>query len=334
MSADTIEAAETRPRSFLSSPLFTLAVAALVPLFRFLSILRDYLARKETPECCLNFIPPLLLVAAGWGAWTPVIFRLGRRFPPSRAGNVLVHLGAVIVLALPIELAWWFFASPEKHWPPPDPFGTYVLIKLANSIVPYALILGASVLRDRYVERARHARLMLRLERQLADTELAALRTQLDPAFLHSSLEEIENACRRDHQRAERLVVSLADFLRSTLEQIQQREATPTPEPETPPAPPFTLGWPVAAALLVVASLLARAVTETGTNESLLDFVRWAGVGTLLTVPGCFLSVWAAHRMARSWRPGAVMLVVFVGTFAAAYVSELAYALVRPGGTS
>ena len=356
----TGEGANARPPIDLSSWWFTLAVGALVPLFRLSHIVRDYLARKATPDCCLNFIPPLLLVAAAWGAYTPLIFRLGRRFPPSRLQNVLVHLGAVIVLALPIELAWWFFGSPELHKPPPYPLGPYILFKLANSIVPYALILGAGVLRDRYIEHTRYARLLLRLERQLAETELAALRTQLDPELLNSSLAAIEEACRHDEERAERLVVALADFLRITLDQIDRGEVALDREParrrvlaelrldadvgrasarpgglkpalrlEQPM--PFTLGWPVAIAILLVSSLFGRAVSETGTTESSLEYAKWAGIGMLLTAPGCFFSVWAAHRLARSRRLGLVIVAVLLLTFAAAFVCEVAFAQVRPG---
>ena len=333
------DAAHGRPALDLTSPWFTVAVAALVPLLRLSHIVRDYLARIATPECCLNFIPPLMLVPVAWGAYTPLIFRLGRRFPPSRLQNVLVHLGAVIVLALPIELAWWFFGSPELHKPPPYPLGPYILFKLANSIAAYALILAAGVLRDRYVEHTRYARVLLRLERQLAETELAALRTQLDPQLLHSSLEAIEEACRHDEERAERLVVELADFLRIKLDEIDRDEAMQEREQarrrvlaELGLQPsPFAFDWPVAIAILLVASIFGRAVSETGTTETLFEYAKWAGIGALLTVPGCFFSVWAAHRLARSRRLGMVIVAVLLLTFGAAFVCEVAFAQVRPG---
>lgn len=416
------EAEAARPPLDLSSPLFAVAVGALVPLFRILQILRDMLARNATPGCCLKFVPLLLGVAVAWGAYTPLIFWLGRRFPPSTLRNVPVHFGAVIALAMPIEIFWWYFGSPAMHKPPPDPFGPYVLFRLANAIVPYALILGAGVLRDRHVEQSRYARLMLRLEKQLAETELASLRMHLDPQLLSATLEAIDDACRKDDERAERLVVALADFLRITLDQIDRRDTTLARElarleplavvlselsgraialdisvsdadartlasppalatvarellaatkgdvtlrvvvdgqvivecvaqegtvvrrldvvpaiavqniaESLPPMPvqPFAMPAWLAFVLLLLASLFARATMEIGATRD-LDFAYWSGIGALLTVPGCIFSVWIARRMVGSARVSWMLFVIFVATFAAAFVSELAYAFVYP----
>jgi LytS/YehU family sensor histidine kinase len=420
------EPEEARPALDLSSPLVAIGVGAIVPLLKVLQIARDWLARRTIPDGYWTYIPDLLVLAAAWGAYTPLIFWLGRRFPPSRLRNALVHLGALLALALPLELYWWFFASPEAHRPPPDPFGPYVLFRFANALLPYLVILGAGLLHDRHVEQSRYARVMLRLQRQLADTELAALRLQVDPALLSSTLEAIEEACRKDDDRAERLVVTLADFLRMTLDQIDRRDvrlareltrlqpfvtllselsgrtirvavdvndadaralaAPPTLLPEvrgllaessgdttlhvslddetllirsdgvaarelpmrlaeTAAVPSeseeampearvrFALRWPLGVTALLLVSLFARAVTyfgETGASERFLDFAYWTGIGTILTALGCFFSVWLARRVTGSRRAAIVLLVLFAGTFAAAFACELAFALVHP----
>jgi hypothetical protein len=69
-----------------------------------------------------------------------------------------------------------------------------------------------------YVERARQEALTaMQLEGRLAATELEIVRRQLQPSFVFETLGSIESSLATDAERAEEIILRLADFLRLTL---------------------------------------------------------------------------------------------------------------------
>lgn len=145
-----------------------------------------------------------------WAALTPVIFRLGRRWPldrmPPRAGNVAIHLaaglGAGVLYAsvaailsmatgrarqtLPIDiLDWWLSGLP-----------LIMLSYLGILGIGYALVLRS----------------------ELAVAQLGALRAQIQPHFLFNTLNAI-TALVRDQETGSALatLARLSDLLRSVL---------------------------------------------------------------------------------------------------------------------
>ncbi len=88
-------------------------------------------------------------------------------------------------------------------------FGIGVLLRLLGVAVHYAMI---EVAREREAERREvEARVLAR------EAELKALRAQLKPHFLFNTLHSISALATSDGERARRMCVLLADFLRATL---------------------------------------------------------------------------------------------------------------------
>jgi two-component system, LytTR family, sensor kinase len=157
----------------------------------------------------LSEVPPWYV----WAALTPIIFRLGRRWPLPRLASLGVHLTASLVAgtiyaaaaalaamvagrlrqALPVAiLDWWLSGLP--------------LIVLS-----YFGILGISYA----VVRAREA---AQLKAELALAQLGALKAQIQPHFLFNTLNAI-TALVRDQQTKSALatLALLSDLLRSVL---------------------------------------------------------------------------------------------------------------------
>lgn len=70
---------------------------------------------------------------------------------------------------------------------------------------------------------------MLVLQRDLAESQLAQLRAQLQPHFLFNALNTISSLMQVDVDRADRLLAQLAELLRSSL-QVSTRQLTPLRE--------------------------------------------------------------------------------------------------------
>jgi two-component system LytT family sensor kinase len=154
----------------------------------------------------LSEVPPWYV----WAALTPLIFRLGRRWPldrmPPRAGSVAIHLSASLAAgavyaavaaslsmvagrarqALPIDiLDWWLSGLP--------------LIMLS-----YFGVLGIGY--------------ALVLRSELAVAQLGALRAQIQPHFLFNTLNAITALVRdQETRRAVTTLNRLSDLLRSVL---------------------------------------------------------------------------------------------------------------------
>ncbi|HEU4698837.1 MAG TPA: histidine kinase [Gemmatimonadales bacterium] len=159
-----------------------------------------------------------------WAAVTPLVVALGRRVPPERgrlrAG--LVHLGAA--LGLGVGHALLAAGLSLAVWPPMGETaglvartGSYLASRLSVELLTYFAILGVTSA-VAYYRRARERELTAaRLEAELAQAQLQALRMQLHPHFLFNTLHAIAVLIREDPAAAARTVTLLGDLLRHTL---------------------------------------------------------------------------------------------------------------------
>nr|MBA3915242.1 sensor histidine kinase [Terriglobales bacterium] len=134
-----------------------------------------------------------LLSWATWALATPFVIRIGNRYPLSRSrpGNWLIHL--VTCLATGGVYAAWT-AGLERvlnPWTPsaaPGPFLQLWLSKFTNSIVAFSFLYGTILLIGHVLDsRERLARQQMetaRLNEQLSQAQLNALRRQIEPHFL------------------------------------------------------------------------------------------------------------------------------------------------------
>lgn len=161
-----------------------------------------------------------------WMLLVPLVAWLGRL----GAGHgwrrfCLVHVPAALVVALAQMLAhllaFWLLSGPGRM--PVHTLGQYLRMEFAYSyhlaVLTYwvilVVLLGMESRRRLRDERLRNAQ----LETRLAQSQLQALRMQLQPHFLFNTLNAISALALADPLQARLMIARLSDFLRLTLEE-------------------------------------------------------------------------------------------------------------------
>lgn len=168
-----------------------------------------------------------------WAAVTPWILWLVNRFKlerPFRLRHVLIHLLASVFLSVSIYvihdyMIYLFFSAPKGA----KPFSFYWAMQSIFSLFDYWLLLYWFILAchhaTEYYQRFREKELAAaQLESRLAQAQLTALRTQLNPHFLFNTLHAISTLMFRDVQAANRMISQLSDLLRLSLEMSGSQE--------------------------------------------------------------------------------------------------------------
>jgi hypothetical protein len=172
-------------------------------------------------------LPPLIY----WLLLLPAVLWLGLRFP-LRRGTLLhslpVHMGAAAAsAALYAELmvqvmgalvgarapAW---AGTVADWPVRFQFG----------LLAYSFILAWGYVHEYFTALREREVAVTRLEAELAQAQLRALKAQLQPHFLFNTLHAITVLIRHDAEAASRMVMQLSDMLRMTLLDSDRQETT------------------------------------------------------------------------------------------------------------
>jgi two-component system LytT family sensor kinase len=172
-----------------------------------------------------------------WGVLTPLVFWLTRRAPISSGtwkSALPLHLVASLGLTgaqVSVEAfgGWWRHAS---QWQFQAALRHYFTQHTQISLLTYwALVAGIHVYR--MYDRARRREIdAAQLEAQLAEAQLAALRTQLQPHFLFNTLQAATMLIYDDPQGAEEILLSLSELLRISLHALQQKESSLSQEME------------------------------------------------------------------------------------------------------
>jgi sensor histidine kinase YesM len=160
-----------------------------------------------------------------WAAATPIILWLSRRFPLERRSwvpNTLLHIGLALFFGVAIKLTFEFiiFAIFGELR---GPLTTSRLMRSIGEMLDYEMMLyGIIVLIDHgigYYQRFQQAQLReAQLETRLAQSQLQALKMQLDPHFLFNTLNTVSELVHEDAEAAERMIVRLSELLRLSLE--------------------------------------------------------------------------------------------------------------------
>lgn len=185
------------------------------------------LAYENNPQ---PFIRQLELQLPIWWYWvlaTPIIAWLLRRFPFERGRlgtSVPAHLTFAVISAvahtaliayvsrLLVRLPAGETMRPYSEW-----LRGYLRSRLQFELLTYVLVL-AGLLALTWYRRVRERDLAAsRLQAQLSDAELRALKMQLHPHFLFNTLHAISVLIRENPTSAQRTVTLLGDLLRSTL---------------------------------------------------------------------------------------------------------------------
>jgi signal transduction histidine kinase len=177
-----------------------------------------------------------ILTWLAWAPLTPVIIWLARRF--SLVGetwlrNLVVHVpsfllvsaahsAAATVITLSIKPFDNMGDSPMEFWPR---FLSRTKGAFGSDLLVYGGVIGISYALDYYRKYREREFLANRLEAQLAQAQLDALRMQLHPHFLFNTLNNIVGLVRDNkNQTAVSMLVGLSDLLRHTLEHSSKHE--------------------------------------------------------------------------------------------------------------
>jgi len=170
-----------------------------------------------------------------WGAITPLILHFGFRFRlerPIKFGNVimLVGLSLVTTVAYLMVYSWLLVLNISGNLYTPtywDMFGFVISRHSTFYYLAFWALLGlehAISYHRRSHDRALHAS---QLETMLAQAQLSALRSRLQPHFLFNSLHSVVALIRSKRQEeATAMVTRLSDLLRQTLVHMDQDEVS------------------------------------------------------------------------------------------------------------
>jgi len=177
----------------------------------------------------------LLISWLPWIVATPFVFRLARRYPPSRWNHIstwAVHLsacGSIGFFYAGWVAMWEEWLNPWAMMPGPDPFPQLWIHKfygsLLSDLVLYSLILLVNHVLDSREQMALQQAEAARLNEQLSKAQLRALRRQIEPHFLFNTLNAIAGLVReKRNDAAVSMIVGLSDFLRRVVNDSDRQQ--------------------------------------------------------------------------------------------------------------
>lgn len=211
-----------------------IAAACLVPAL--LSASTTYLNSRFGPRGNADWAA-IFFAGALWltfGALTPIIYVLARKFPLRREAmtrTVLAHVTGALALCIAWASSGVMLALLLNRRSPQESLSRYylywVLTNLPWSVFLYFTVLGC-IFAVTYYREARERELeQTRLAAQLAEARLGALRMQLNPHFLFNSLNAITVLVRdRNTTDASRMLELLSGILRQVLQSGKRQQVT------------------------------------------------------------------------------------------------------------
>lgn len=162
-----------------------------------------------------------------WIPLTVVLIELAQRYPIER-GRLAVSLslhGLAVVVIIAIRAALVLGFNDWIGWYPQQPDFSVVLASSVakNSLIAW-LIVGVSHALLYYERANTRERQAVELEARLAQARLQALSAQLNPHFLFNALNSVAELVHRSPAAADRMLVSLGQLLRASLEGSQTQE--------------------------------------------------------------------------------------------------------------
>lgn len=223
----------TDARSPAAEPLVRWHVNLLVwTVFAGISASQASLLRSlnNEPAGLLQIVVPQLAVWYFWALLTPAVFRLNARlWDTSRARALAVHLA----VAIPVVMVHMLVVVAVARWTTPAAqiresfwfwYRGYVGSRAQFDLLTYFGIVGAGLALQNYRRYREREIRTSRLEAQLAQAQLQALKMQLHPHFLFNTLQAISVLIRENPAAATRTVTLLGDLLRLTLENAGTQE--------------------------------------------------------------------------------------------------------------
>ena len=192
-------------------------------------------SRRSNPFSWQRIVLAEMAFAYIWAALTPLVLWLAQRFPLERTRltrSLAIHIFASVVLGFATrafrDLAFIYFVLPYDGSMPPEGlfgklfFNAYFFFDYGSLLYWLILLISyATNFQRRYREGEMRA---MRLEAQLAQSQVQALRMQLQPHFLFNTLHSISALVHKDPDAADKMIARLGDFLRLTLDSAGVQE--------------------------------------------------------------------------------------------------------------
>jgi two-component system, LytTR family, sensor kinase len=235
MTTQTMRREDEAPYPVRIPPLMLFALATFFGVYAGWQHVRDMGMLGEVRD--IPFAHGLAMRMPFWYVWAlfvPFLLWFARRVPLERMrwpSGVALHLAfaaAVVLLHRALQLGIQALLPRrlfQMGGPFPDSAGEFVRDALGSSLGIYAMLLGG-VYSAAYYARFRERELAAsRLQGQLAQAQLQALRMQLNPHFLFNALNSISMLVRGSrNEEAVRMLAGLGDLLRGVLEEDRPSE--------------------------------------------------------------------------------------------------------------
>ena len=205
-----------------------------------LSVVRRAMGPWHTEGLPVGDVVETLAEYGIWALLTPIVFWVARRWPAEReawAGRLAGQLVLGVVLALVVEAATRGVIRPLIGGPGGGPVawtvgGSFRGLWFLDEFIVYLAVLAVGYarhallrLRERQAEAERLLAEHARLEAQLAEARLSALRMQLNPHFLFNTLNAVSALVERDPAGVRTMIARLSSLLRHVLDDDGAPEA-------------------------------------------------------------------------------------------------------------
>lgn len=229
--AQTTRSSSAAARRRLAIGLAYLAGATLFALFTFSVYTTTALADREY----INYRRTILFELTGGYSimlLIPLVLRFMKRYPigvRNWTRRVPLHLAVSVAFGASLTLMMWGSRTVMFRVLGWGPFnyghlGYRFIMEYEKQFAIYWSIYGIASL-FAYARESRERELQAsRLEKQLTEARLNALKMQLNPHFLFNTLNMISSYVYEDARTAEKMITKLSDLLRLTLNDADQQE--------------------------------------------------------------------------------------------------------------
>lgn len=204
--------------------LFWTSLATLSSVNRFLG------AREFGIDQVLSSRPIVLafIEAWTWAALTPLIFLLSSRLSLGESKWIriplLIAIGIAVAIIVYLVLDFARDALIDvplrrrARGPGLMPLREIGRFRFLNQLIVYGAVLAAGFAREFFLRDRKREQNEVKLQAQLAEARLDALRMQLNPHFLFNTLHAISALVERDPPGVRRMIARLSELLRHTID--------------------------------------------------------------------------------------------------------------------
>jgi sensor histidine kinase YesM len=167
-----------------------------------------------------------------WALATPLVLWLSRRFRIERNNwlrRVALHLSfgiGLVAVLLALHFLIYMPIVGRAHLIAPFRMFSYLYYNLDRWLLVYWFILLMSHAFNYYISYRKGELQASQLRTQLVQSQLEALKMQVQPHFLFNTLHSISALLSKDTEAARKMITRLGDFLRLTLENSGSMEVT------------------------------------------------------------------------------------------------------------